>query len=1832
MTDENWGPGVSRVLSAYARQFMAVVWQLDKPPLDSELNLISQIEWDNLAENVRSQVHSGFFLDPTRSLEDYSTHPLWSNEFVLGDCAVVDGAPEATPSLLACVNGWVIPVAGTDTIGTPTPEDPTNRIRLNPPPTTDTRTDFVFLEVWRALVSPNPSTVNKPSAAYIWRYGNVSYGGVNIVDDLEDPAVAEQTTKRIQLQYRIRVVGSGDALGTSVDLVTYPDGLTDPQVRAQGTSTSPTTHLFENMRQELGDPSLWRAGDGDPANTLGTVDGYVYAIPISAVFRRNAAAYTSLSFSGNPNQNGATDRTPSSHSLPVPRDGARALTQPILGAALDPNTTGTVAVTSLDGSGLEDPALFPVPGELRFLVLGTGINEEIIGINAVDGPGGTIYIDVTGRGRGGTARKRHPAGTPMRLYNTRPNSPYADEITPTDILDMRHGVTFGEWDYSRLLQHGVASVTGNTLHTTFKQSGSGGDTEGVVTTEVSYLHSPLAIPILPPNQVDVVDGPDGLRTVWSDSAAVQRGTSVILDPAAPISNGIIDSFDTNSSQYWSVSADFQPHGFLNALGTNDGWTNGSVIFFHIGGIDGNGGARYGLQGGQRSVRFVAPYEAWLPGQGPLSGDQNPWKLRFLGGPSGNSTTPGTPASNGYISGRITNPPGHESVALSPGPMYPISSANFERPFIVLGDLLNPAFVFSEVASSANFINPSPGDHYIINVVGQNWDTLVQSTFPMGPEGKTLADYLTNDGSDFTGASSRLYMIVYGDTDSRDNNGCFKVIGAGTLAAQSNTPYTANVATDPSGLVVVPLSGDFVTFFNSTKTVTMEFRSQEITATGDNGKTNPAGVAVVITDLAGTGVWSGAYTLWDDGTRLIPLGTKAVMDMDVLWSPNRGASARVPDRLLGFASVDSDAGFVQNTVSSIDPNFVTEAAYPEGERFFAPYQVQLWNQLPSKGLYPYGDFGASPISIWGGQVVGKSEQDREAQLFTDLGSKTAIFRPLQVKNMTLKGFTTTSTPSLVGVLTYTDGPPVGAPIDGAGIFTAGITMGYPVPLEYLPRFGRQDIPYHVSTGPTDPVMPGINHLFADQTAINDTASVFWVVGGENNATSGNLVSPMLFATEGSAIPYCLRGTLGGALHPAYGARRQYYSDVVSSDLGVGMRGIELPPYHGIARVYGVYELTDFMSHLSGTYPGAFQSDRITPIADPPVNLLRVGATKQTLFIRQSGGKDVTGSDYAHTYLVPESAIDISNIPGFTDGQRFTDFNYVVECVVFGFSNGFITHDNFVLARRKTGGGVVVANGDNVELNQTAMVLPAAAPKGEALYEAYERTVYQGDPYMTRGATSVQPADYQSRYGQIPQASAYEIATPIEQFSPTTGLMSVVRPNPRALEVLATMDFFTTLGTGKIGGKMWPGTALDCGYTDTTAGALGRIPTGPLDLPWRVVPRAFTEGQNDNPSFAALEIVFKDYADAITFHFTVSIEVPGEDPVVFTAPDGGFTGASNAALATALASLINVFLSDSLIASAVSGVVLIRAQVPGSAGNNIRVNTYLKPNVTPAAPGAYFGPITDIAQVLLEGELAIRTPPTFPARGVVTGAYLRGGVDLPVNAGSGDSAVSLTGMTERLPLGILVSDSDFLSENVLNDRATSLRSFTGGVRAVYQDLPLTENGQEYTRFINDPGSLLSLSDGAILRYTPFNVATPSGTKSFRVYRGGGATMVLSGSAPGGPVSWVSESFAPALNPVLKGAALACKALLVRNYHENAFTSNQNRSEGDEIQMVILTYAVYGTPTSTADGVTLSGVISPTGYGEGYAAADRYRLQGRPMDRGRSRTTPAPGLQPAPYFKET
>jgi len=1812
----NFGNGVSRTLNPEQRQFLATIFQKNKPPLDAELNLGQQLQFEALSEYVRSQVPSGWLLDPTRSSDDYQTSPEQSNYFILGNPA----SGETSPVVWAVVNGWLLPVAGTDLsiVG-----DLRNKVNLYPPPASDSRVDFVFLEVWQALIQVNPSETNKPSAQKIWKYGNVEFGQYNVDDDLLDGTIGRETTRRVQLQYRIRVFGQGSGLGSSVALDVYPDGMDDPNILGQGTADNPvTSFVFTNMRETLGDSSLWRAGNGNPSNALGTVDGYVYAIPLCGVFRRNTQTFTAVNLSGNPNNNGGFNRNPSASFLTNPREGAKTLATATLTNVLTPGTVGTVQVNNLVNSGIDDPkhTLANV-----FLMIDDEI-IDIVSVNAATTPG-TITIPTGGRGRGATQSTRHEAGAEVRIYSVRPDGLFSDQIAATDILDLRRAISPGDWDYQRLLLHNLANLAQNRLRSTWKQSGSG-DTEGTLISEVDLLHANGSV--TPLNHTEPLDGPDGIRTVFSDAAALQTDVTLLLDNDAALADGYTtDQFDSTVS--WDVGVDFKPSGFVNNLGTPGSWTNGSVIFLYMGGDSGSEGARATFRdGATRAVRFVSPVEYWKT-QRPddNTGNQNPWSLRFLDQYAHHPLAPGETIADA------------DAETKHPGPYYPLQSENFERPFIVLGGLLKSSYKFTNISSDPaggqpGLVNGADGPEVRLGVdfdLAATWTTedLLGGRFSLldlffgGKE-------LRASKQDAFGNLSQVYLILYGDTANANNNGAFRVVGGGT------GDFTERPASDSESLLLEPLDPNFTTFtIVPGMTLTAELRSIHMTVDDGTGfaAVDPS-AAIVLTDIQGisgdtSNPWNEDNLGFGSGFDYsIPaaVSSKLQVNCTLLYNPGRGATARVPDTLWRASLLSAGPTYLRQAIGSRDSTFAAASGVPTQETFFDITQVQVWNRLPSLGLT---ENSTPKAPNFGGNVVAFSEQDREHELFMDRGSKTMIFRPFQDKSMTLQGITSNASACLLGSTTY----PSSLVKDGAGIFTTGKKMGFPIPSEYMPRFGRQDIPYHVDiTGNgSGTFLEGINHLFTDSG--DPTEPQFNIVGGADNTSGGNLIHPMYFQTGlTSGHTYGVYGTIAGPGTPAYQARltseigtlttpaaeiTARLNAVQSSDLGASLVGIQLPPYLGIVRLYGVYERNDFIAAGGQT----FNADRITPVADPPPNLLNVGASQQTLFIFAHGAKDVTLEDGDHTYIIPSNVIDITKAGSYAPGTKdsFTDFEYVVECSVFGFAKNWINENNYVLARKHTGAGVLLVDGADPELESVRMTIPSPAILNDRMYLGYNRTPYQGDPYMSREGNVRTVTDYEHRYGQVSVANAYLLNTPIEQFD-ADGNLQVDVPNARALQVLAAVDFYTTLGTGKVGGVLYPGTALDVGHIQADPVSATRLPQSSTQAQWDTVTRAFTEGQRRNQTHATLSIDF--IADSATlvgcliqvFRFGRYNPITGE---VLSNPSVTFEGVSGAP------GSVSEFSVGATPADAAQNFVTAVAAHPtflgvlGGFTNGTRVATLIS-LVAGAVGNGHQVQIRYTASGHAYSELQILSrdnPGEIASQVQVSLGSFSGGMDLLTNAGDGTSQLQLTGFTERLPLGILLQDSDFLAENPLNDNASSLGTIPANLRPVQTVLPLTTGGNEFDRFLGDPGELVSLSDGGILRYEAYNASTsPAGTKKFRLFRGGGSVFVLSGENPGGPVDWVSESWPAASQPVLKGGVLTGKALLVRNYMESVFATQNTTTEGDEIQMVILTYGILGDGRSQLDGVQLDGVLGVTGYGEGYAAADRYRIEGKPMYYGHSR----------------
>ncbi len=1800
---ENFKDGVSRVLEIANRNFSNLIWQEGKPPLDSELNFMGQISWEALSEMIRSQTHSGFLLDPTRAEEDFVFYDQSTNYFEINR--------NADNPLIALVNGWVIPV-----LGTKTDDGVSNAINLPEPPTSDSQTNIIFLEVWRAVIDADDST-NKPSANKIFPYGNVDFTAttLDLDDELKDPTLGFETTKRVQVQYRLRVQNAG------VDLIHEIEALSDGDIVAQGAQNSPVLGYPFMNQSDNGDVGLWRAGNGDTNSQtdLGTVDGYVYAVPLCAVFRRNSSRYQAVS-TGAPNHHGSISRRPTASS--------GRLQQAILAEEFAYNTATpqTLTFNPLDSSlsfstPLEDTGF--VSGANRFLVLGEGLNREVISISSIDVTTNPKEIVVASRARAGTTAKTHAVGTKIEVYISRPDGKYADQITKDDVLDMRHAVTLGDWDYNRLLDNAVRDLITNNLKTAHKQAGTGSNSVGLKVEEVSIMTGGIGEAN---NYVNIVDAPNGIRTTWSDSATMQTDVSFLIDPSVSIdSNGLSStSIDAGTTDSWTIGAKFNPTGFFfqNNGSTTFSIRNGSWIKFSIGGADGVSGARAGLKEdlSRNVVRFVAPRE--MNGRAT-----NPIRLNFLSHNRPNAV--GETGTQGLYAS-------------------PTEISNFEKPFIVLGQSVMTSLSNVVPDITANGVGHLRNLSYFTGYTDSSsallykrvWaiktttDMTVSLSQSVVHGTTTLSDLITDNQTDFSGYSSKAYLVLYGNPteEMRTNNGVFRVIGAGANAPFLDTlkygfgdggnDWFDGTASSNDELVLdnwiylVRVDSNETTNFltdpNNTN-LSFEIRTQYLDSRDTD--TMIAFTAVEAGDVSG----DYSYIPPLDATRQGNISISTT----VLYPPAHGAMARVLDNVhtIGIRSYTSP--YLRNDNSQLDTAGVSEIPLANGEVYLptgnhtSQYSKALnGNRISGEGT-------------WVGESITNGLLTKESESFIDVGSKTVILRPFRDQAMKAIKHTGIAGSGVFGNVNYDDGTPK---FGGQTLFGNG-SEAYLIPTQAMPQFGRQDIPHHRKTSDTDPYMKGINHLILDQR--DNTNGAFNIIGGDSNGTG---VYPLVFATGGNYGHYVTDDA--NLKNQSYFSAKKVTITGKPSEFGDTIKGIKLPPFFGVARLFGIYiksgsATIDFATNAPDNGIGSHESDRETNLPNGALNLLREDSDTFPLYILQGGGTEITRSEEteAHTYVITEHAIDTSKIPNFTS---FDDYDYVVECTVFGFGLGFINQNNFVLPRASKPNG----SATDSEIINLRMCLPSAIPETDEVYIAGSRTVYQGDPFYTIGGSSPSYTDYPYRYGNVTWQNSYLLRNERGQFE-TDGSSAIEIPNRRSLQVLASTDFYTTMGTGAVGGFVSHSNFSDVGYINyyresSTDAQNDRISlTSSEALPQTKV-GLFTERLNEKSEFASATIGlngtrFAYYTGNVGEHRLKIDYILASGTVLSYLLDNTSAPSDMEALVLEIEAFCNTngipFRSSNLTGNNDYGITFY-ARERGSAGNQIQLEVSLVPKsnslFTNNSPntGHFIG--------LVGGETPILPKYLSYSK---TKVYLKGGTTVPVNAYSGKDSqidVSLVGLTSRLPLGILVNDHDFLCEDILRDESTRLQTLGSKLTSTPTTAGVDENGNSYTKIVGGAGEVLQMGDGAPLVYGAFPLN--GGTKTYRVYRGGGSVFGASGDVKGGPLTFLNDSISSELQPVLKGSVLACRAMLVRNFKESAFdTQNLSvRSFGDEIQLLVVTNAVFrGSNVNTENlPLSLGGSISPSGFGEGFASADRFRIKGLPLVRGNS--PDVEDVNPATYNK--
>jgi len=551
------GSGVTRYINGRDKQLGSVIIQSNKPILDSELNLAQFVDLEARAEEVRSRVPSGWLINEANPMNDFVTHPNYSNLFFFGNQHV----NELRDLQWAIVNGWPIPVTATRTGAPPlSPNnfDTWNRIELNPPggATGGNKVEFIFLEAWlqRIDVDPAPPTIapGKPQRGFLYRFGNVESGYSYLPDDLIDPDMNFETSKRIQIQYRIRVI-------QNINLSQYPEGFDPTLVFAQGPLSTPSALYFTNMRKELGDPGLWRAGTGD-SDLVGTVDGYIYAIPISAVFRRNSAGFSdtgNLAGAFNRNSTATTreDAIVYSSGLTLPTDIADTDTQ--------------FTLTTISGTVLENMSSF---GEAYFRV-----DDEIIRISNINQTSPTSFVITFDRGQLLTTIRAHSAGKALNLYTVRPDGLFADQVARTDILDLRHSVA-DKFDYDSILKTNLVELLKGNLRTAWKRFGSTNTAGPVVLYGDRITDDSIFV-----GGLSRLDGPNGNRRTWSDAITTERLVVSCRNPSD--SNAIGDDLEVSVAPYniiveWSNADATRLPGSRIDSGVSK-WFNGDKIKINL---------------------------------------------------------------------------------------------------------------------------------------------------------------------------------------------------------------------------------------------------------------------------------------------------------------------------------------------------------------------------------------------------------------------------------------------------------------------------------------------------------------------------------------------------------------------------------------------------------------------------------------------------------------------------------------------------------------------------------------------------------------------------------------------------------------------------------------------------------------------------------------------------------------------------------------------------------------------------------------------------------------------------------------------------------------------------------------------------------------------------------------------------------------------------------------------------------------------------------------------------------------------------------------------------
>lgn len=339
---------ISRTLDPAKKSLVTVVGQHDRQISDADVNLIQDLQDSKRQRLLESQTTSGVLSwSPFVFKNNISNIFILPTFDVLFNGEVVTIAGNNAPSIWKASTtfnlgsqitsgGFVYRVTTTGTTGLTLPTfnttlgasttdssvvwinkgvyDPKSNNVFLPPPQFYTQGStnkpaqiYVFyLEFWYAALNPVSGAgyfvdtlgqIGGVNQKYFFPYGCYYASLANMIpDDSIDPFQGLFTTERAQIQWAIR----GQSIGLGYDFTKYRFGLdpgarTDEIVYGRGSSSTPvesSIYQFTNMGSINGDTGLWRSGDGNTNNSLNTMDGYSYAMPVAVCFQLNSGPFS----------------------------------------------------------------------------------------------------------------------------------------------------------------------------------------------------------------------------------------------------------------------------------------------------------------------------------------------------------------------------------------------------------------------------------------------------------------------------------------------------------------------------------------------------------------------------------------------------------------------------------------------------------------------------------------------------------------------------------------------------------------------------------------------------------------------------------------------------------------------------------------------------------------------------------------------------------------------------------------------------------------------------------------------------------------------------------------------------------------------------------------------------------------------------------------------------------------------------------------------------------------------------------------------------------------------------------------------------------------------------------------------------------------------------------------------------------------------------------------------------------------------------------------------------------------------------------------------------